>query len=443
VSAWPTDPVIYELNTAAWLQDVGKRVGHSITLATVPYAEWDRVTPDGVDAVWLMGIWERSPLGLALALKQPELVQAFRNALPNLAERDVIGSAYCIRSYEVDKRFGGIAALAKARRALAERGVRLVVDFVPNHVAPDHAWLRQHPEYFVTGTPEDLEHDPAAFFSIGKEVIARGRDPFFPPWPDVAQLNAFAPGLRQAAIDTLSDIAQRADGIRVDMAMLMLNSVFSRTWGERAGPVPATEYWSDVIGAVRSAHPDFLFTAEAYWDLEWDLQQLGFDHCYDKRLYDRMLHDGPQAVRSHLQADLGFQRGLLRFLENHDEQRAAAELTPDRERAAAVSVATLPGATLWHEGQFEGAHARLPVFLARRPDGGLRRRPPGLPPAADLGGAGGPTRRLAAVRRDRLARGPQRGAAARLVLGRGGPSRPGGRQPRRRPGHRPSAPAVG
>jgi hypothetical protein len=113
-----------------------------------------------------------------------------------------------------------------------------------------------------------------------------------------------------------------------------------------------------------------LFTAEAYWDLEWDLQQLGFDHCYDKRLYDRMLHEGPEAVRSHLRADLGFQRGLLRFLENHDEPRAAAELTPDRERAAAVSLATLPGATLWHEGQFEGAHIRLPVFLGRRPDEG-------------------------------------------------------------------------
>ena len=132
-----------------------------------------------------------------------------------------------------------------------------------------------------------------------------------------------------------------------------------------------------MIEAVRAAHPDFLFMAEAYWDMEWPLQQLGFDYCYDKRLYDRLLHEGPASVRGHLQADIGYQRRLVRFLENHDEPRAAAEFAPDAERAAAVAVATLPGATLWHEGQFEGWRVRLPVFLDRRPaepvDDDLRR----------------------------------------------------------------------
>ncbi len=119
---------------------------------------------------------------------------------------------------------------------------------------------------------------------------------------------------------------------------------------------------------MRERHPDFLFVAEAYWDLEWALQQQGFDHCYDKRLYDRLLHEGAESVRGHLQADVGYQRGLVRFLENHDEPRAAATLSPERERAAAVTIATLPGATLWHEGQFEGRRVRPPVFLARRPE---------------------------------------------------------------------------
>jgi hypothetical protein len=110
-----------------------------------------------------------------------------------------------------------------------------------------------------------------------------------------------------------------------------------------------------------------LFVAEAYWDLEWTLQQQGFDHCYDKRLYDRLLHEDAGSVRAHLLADIAYQRGLVRFLENHDEPRAAATMSPDRERAAAVVTATLPGATLWHEGQFEGRRVRPPVFLARRP----------------------------------------------------------------------------
>ena len=368
MSRWPSDPAIYELNTAAWLHDVDKRAGTGTTLANVASDEWDAVTPPGVDAVWLMGVWERSPAGVALALESADQLASFREALPDLANADIIGSAYCIRGYEADPRFGGRHGLAVARAALADRGVRLLVDFVPNHVAPDHPWLIEHPEYFVQGTAEDLARDPAGFLRVGDAVIARGRDPFFPPWADVAQLNGFAPGLRAAAEATLMDIAQQADGVRCDMAMLLMNDVFARTWGARAGPPPEREYWTEIIASVRATHPDFVFAAEAYWDLEWDLLQLGFDYCYDKRLYDRLVHDEPEAIRRHLHADHDYQQHMLRFLENHDEPRAAAEFPPARERAAAVAIATLPGATLWHEGQFEGWHVRLPVFLDRRPD---------------------------------------------------------------------------
>ncbi len=202
---------------------------------------------------------------------------------------------------------------------------------------------------------------------MGDSIIACGRDPFFPPWPDVAQLNGFEPGLRQAAADTLLDIAEQADGVRCDMAMLLLNEVFARTWGERVGCAPEQEYWTEMIRSVRARHPDFVFAAEAYWGLEWELQQLGFDYCYDKRLYDRLIHESCDAIREHLRADLDYQRHLVRFLENHDEPRAATELTPEKQRATAVAIATLPGATMWHEGQFEGWRVRLPVFLGRRP----------------------------------------------------------------------------
>jgi Alpha amylase, catalytic domain len=367
MSRWGSDPVIYELNTAAWLHDLGVEAGHAVTLADVTDPVWDGVTPAGVDAVWLMGVWERSPAGVRLALESTAHMADFRATLDDLSESDVIGSAYSIHRYEVDSRFGGRDGLAAARRALADRGVRLLVDFVPNHVAPDHGWLVEHPEYFVQGTPDDVARDPAGFLAVGDAVIARGRDPYFPPWPDVAQLNAFAPGLRQAAIDTLVDIGRQADGVRCDMAMLMLNDVFRRTWGDRPGPPPTREYWSDVIAAVRFVHPQMLFIAEAYWDLEWELQNLGFDYCYDKGLYDRLLHHGAEEVRGHLRADLGYQRRLLRFTENHDEPRAAHELPVPQLRAAAVTVATLPGATLWHEGQFEGWRGHVPVLLGRRP----------------------------------------------------------------------------
>ena len=250
---------------------------------------------------------------------------------------------------------------------LRKRGLRLILDFVPNHVAPDHPWVIDYPEYFVQGNVDDARNDPASFIEVGGKVFACGRDPFFPAWPDVLQLNAFQPGLRQAVIATLADIAGQSDGVRCDMAMLVLNQVFERTWGHRAGRRPATEYWPEVIVAVKKAHPDFLFMAEAYWDLAWELQQQGFDYCYDKRLYDRLEHDSAENVRRHLCADLAYQEKLVRFIENHDEHRALAVFAPQKERAAAVIIATIPGAKLFHEGQFEGRQARVPVFLGRRP----------------------------------------------------------------------------
>jgi hypothetical protein len=224
------------------------------------------------------------------------------------------------------------------------------------------------PELFIRGSEDDLRADPAGWVAAGGQVLAHGRDPYFPPWPDVVQLNAFSPALRAATAGTLADIADQCDGIRCDMAMLMMNDIFAKTWGTRAGAAPPEDFWPAVLGELRGQHPEVVLAAEAYWDMESELQQQGFDFCYDKRLYDRIIEGDASAVRDHLRADPGYQSRLLRFLENHDEPRVASRMDPAAERAAAVSIATLPGATLWYEGQFEGRRVRPPVFLGRRPD---------------------------------------------------------------------------
>jgi hypothetical protein len=157
------------------------------------------------------------------------------------------------------------------------------------------------------------------------------------------------------------------------MAMLFLNAIFARTWGESAGPLPTTEYWADMISAIKKNQAGFVFVAEAYWDLEWDLQQQGFDFCYDKKLYDRLAHGNAESVRLHLCADLAYQSKLVRFIENHDEPRASATFSREKQRAVALVTATLPGIKLFHEGQLEGRRVRLPVFLDRRPDEPLDR----------------------------------------------------------------------
>jgi hypothetical protein len=367
VSAWPRYPTIYEINTWVWLSELSTRAGTSVTLSSVPAAEWDALAAHGFDAVWLMGVWERSPAGIAIANQNNSLVDDFKRALPDFRPQDNVGSAYCVRRYVVDKQLGGPEGLSAARQELAKRGIRLILDFVPNHVARDHPWVIVHPNYFVQGNLDDAKSDPASFVNLGGHVFACGRDPYFPAWQDVLQLNAFQSELRQAVLETVLSIAGQCDGIRCDMAMLLLNSIFERTWGSRAGKPPATEYWRELIPAVKKTYPDFLFVAEAYWDLEGELQQQGFDFCYDKRLYDRLEHGNAESVRQHLCADLAYQAKLLRFIENHDEPRAAATFSAAKERAAAVTIATLPGARLFHEGQFEGRKIRLPVFLGRRP----------------------------------------------------------------------------
>ncbi|HEY5999829.1 MAG TPA: alpha-amylase [bacterium] len=366
--AWPEHPAIYEINARVWLHDLGHWLGTPVNFSTVPPEEWDRIADLGFDAVWFMGAWERSPAGAAAALRDAALLADFQRALGDFTADDVVGSAYCVRRYVVDDALGGPAGLAEARRQLAARGVRLLLDYVPNHVAVDHPWAAAHPEYFVHGTGEDLRREPASFFAAGGgRVLAHGRDPNFPAWQDVLQLNAFDPGLRGAAAATVQEIAAQCDGVRCDMAMLMMNDIFERTWGPRAGARPADDFWPPLIAAVRQRHPAFRFLAEAYWDLEGALLGQGFDDCYDKTLYDRLAHGDAEDVRRHLLADPSFQRRLARFIENHDEPRAAATFPPDKTRAAAVTLLTLPGAKLLHEGQLEGRKVRVPVSLGRRP----------------------------------------------------------------------------
>jgi len=364
----PREPLIYEINAWVWLAELSRRHRRPVTLANVPAEEWQAIASLGFDAVWLMGVWRRSPAGARLARGLPSLLEECRRILPDFTPDDIPGSPYCIRDYTVDEHLGGPDGLAAARRALERLGLGLILDFVPNHVAQDHDWVREHPEFLIRGDAADLIRAPREFFHAGGRIFAFGRDPNYPPWTDVAQLNAFHPGLREAAVGALLGIAEQCDGVRCDMAMLLINRIFRKTWGTRAGREPQEEYWTEIIGGVRKRRPGLVFIAEAYWDLERELQQQGFDYCYDKRLYDRLLHESAEAVRLHLSGDAGYQRGLLRFIENHDEPRAASAFGPARGRAAAVVIATLPGARLFHDGQLEGRKVRLPVQLGRKPD---------------------------------------------------------------------------
>jgi hypothetical protein len=364
----PKQPLIYEINTWVWLAELRRKYNRPITLSSVPPGEWDAIASFGFDAVWLMGVWQRSQAGARLARGIVPLLEEYRKALPDFTPDDIPGSPYCVRDYSVDAQFGGPEGLYRARTALAACGLGLILDFVPNHVARDHDWIRDHPEFIIQGDATDLIRAPREFFQSGGRIFAFGRDPNYPPWEDVAQLNAFHPGSREAAVGTLLGIANQCDGVRCDMSILLINRIFQKTWGSRAGREPQSEYWVEVIKAVHERFPHFVFIAEAYWSLEWELQLQGFDYCYDKRLYDRLIHESADTIRLHLSGDPAYQHKLARFIENHDEPRAAATFAPDKARAAAVVIATLPGARMFHDGQLDGRKVKLPVQLGRQPE---------------------------------------------------------------------------
>ena len=363
----PNHPILYEINTWAWLNDLSRRCGKEVTLANLPEDECESLASLGVDAVWLMGIWERSPEGRQISFNHAGLLAEFRQALPDYTPEDNLGSAYCIHRYVVDERLGGNAGLDAARGQLARYGIRVILDFVPNHTARDHPWVLANPDNYIQTDMQAYQAHPHEHFIAGGRVLACGRDPNFPAWEDTAQVNAFSPSYRRAAMDTLAELAGMCDGVRCDMAMLLLDRIFSTTWGQRAGHPLPQPFWRQLISATREVSPDFLFIAEAYWDTEPELLAEGFSYCYDKNLYDLLSHRDAHAIEQYLHMDNRRLNSSLRFIENHDEKRAAVAF-PDAKYAAATAVlATLPGARMFHQGQFEGRKVRLPVFLRRWP----------------------------------------------------------------------------
>ncbi len=157
--AWPKHPAIYEINTWVWLAEQGRKHGRRVDLGTVPGEEWDAIASLGVDAVWFMGVWERSPAGIEISMRNGGLLEDFQRALPDFAPVDNVGSPYCVRRYVVDEHLGGARDWPPRGAPSPERGLRLLLDFVPNHVAPDHPWVGQHPDYFVRGSVEDARKD--------------------------------------------------------------------------------------------------------------------------------------------------------------------------------------------------------------------------------------------------------------------------------------------
>ncbi len=362
-------PQLLELNAFFFISRMSKKYGRPLTLTTVPVVEWKSFAEQGFDYLWLMGVWARSPGSAAHAAKEPGLCRAYDLILPDWTRKDVTGSPYAIYGYELDPYLGKPEELLQLKMKLNGLGLGLILDFVPNHLAFDHPWTLEHPELFVSCRPETLRAHPEwSFITADGKKLAHGRDPYFAPWIDTVQINFWSPKAREALLTELLKISEIADGVRCDMAMLAMNDIFQKVWGEHILEArPFTEFWEEMIPEVKKIAPNFLFIAEVYWDMDWPLQQIGFDFTYDKRLYDRMFFDSAISVGEHLNAEPAYRDKCLRFIENHDEERATVTFGKQKSRAAGIIAATVPGLRFFYDGQLEGRRIRTPVHLRREP----------------------------------------------------------------------------
>jgi len=363
----PPQPLVYELNTRCWLRELSRGVSKPVTLANVPTSEFEEWRRLGFTDIWLMGVWTTGPRAQRVALASQSQRQHYSAALPGWQEVDVEGSPYAIADYDVPAPLGGLGGLQRFRELLHESGIRLILDFVPNHLGLDHAWLSERSELFVQA-PADADGAFLQQTSLGPRWLAHGRDPNFPSWKDTVQLDYRRTETRNAMVQLLQKVAGYCDGVRCDMAMLLLSEIFATTWKNFPGSGCLTEeFWPAAIDAVKQVRPDFIFLAEAYWGLESRLQALGFDYTYDKILYDDVVAGDIPGLRRHL-LELPAQSlaASAHFLENHDERRIASLLGFPEHRAASLLTLALPGMRLLHEGQLSGWTRSTPVQLVRR-----------------------------------------------------------------------------
>ncbi|WP_341867073.1 alpha-amylase family glycosyl hydrolase [Leptospira perdikensis] len=305
------------------------------------------------DEIWLMGVWKNSPKSQSIARTMPELQRSYQTVKHPIHSEDIYGSPYSIFAYSPDPLVVREKDLTKIHHMIQDLGKKLILDFVPNHMAIDSPLIEANPDLFLIAD-ESVSSKNAFLHPNGNEYV-HGRDPYFDGWTDTIQWDFANPNVEVKHIEILKNIAKQSDGVRCDMAMLLLPNVFEKTHKRKSN-----YDWSRVIKSIKEEFPNFKFYAEVYWGLEEELLSLGFDASYDKSLYDAFKSQNFDFVSENLRKKYSPKK--IQFLENHDEQRAKQQFG-EKSKSYFALLATSECTLLFHAGQELGLNKKIPVQM--------------------------------------------------------------------------------
>lgn len=406
---WMPNAVLLAKSIHVWLGQLGRSYDCRIDrLDQIPDEALDRLAGWGFNALWLIGIWERSA--------------ASRKIKQLRGNPEAEASAYALHSYRVAADLGGEAALSDLETRCAARGIRLACDVVPNHTGIDSEWMQQHPDWFIQcDTPPypayrfqgpDLSENPAISIRIEdgywdhtdaavvfehldhhsgrRRYIYHGNDGTHMPWNDTAQLNFLLPEVRQAMSDLILETARRFRLIRFDAAMTLARKHFRRLWypppGGSAGVSSRSafwledeafdrafprEFWRDVVDRINREAPDTLLIAEAFWMMEsYFVRDLGMHRVYNSAFMNLLKQEDNVRYRRILKDVLAYNPEILKryvnFMNNPDEATAVEQFGKgDKYFGTAVMLATLPGLPMFGHGQVEGLREKYGMEYRR------------------------------------------------------------------------------
>lgn len=374
---------LLEISAVPYLYSLSIKYNKPIkSLKDIPDTEFNDWQSMGFNWIWLCGAWQIGENIIHHDLTDKILLDRYKEILPDWTEEDVVGYPLCIYKYSVNPRLGTVDDLIWFRKELSIRGIKLMLDFVPNDTAIDAPEMSSHPDFYIRSLikPRNDKFDSSRFMEKNNGV-AYGAGKWMPPIRFTAQLNFFRNDVREYQINRMVQVSDLCDGFRIHLAQYLINANFAEYWTQELFTPqspnyvdvdfknPQNEFWLNAITRIRNQNPNFVLIAESYgYENQASLLNSGFNYVYEKELLDKLVFSDVNGFRNMIFNNKFItSKKMVHFVENHDEVRVLHRFWKNEKMACAGSAAllTLPGIRLFYFHQWLGYMNQVDVNLRR------------------------------------------------------------------------------